>query len=122
MLATSMFAEIPTAVNVLARLNVAVSAAPLGNPVLGVQSELVFQSEPVSFHDALPAKMTPCVETKSRATIARNNDVCAFLRSTRFDFICLSSIGARPRQNPQTWMLGSFTHGCQGIKVVRPIK
>src|ERR1700719_65565 len=40
--ATVVLAEIPTAV-VLETSNVAVSPAPLGNPVLGVQFALVFQ-------------------------------------------------------------------------------
>jgi hypothetical protein len=67
--------------------------------VLGVQSELVFQSEPVSFHAALPAKMALCVESKSRATIARSNDVCGFLEKLNLVFILILEW---PAATPQT--------------------
>jgi hypothetical protein len=66
---TCVLAEIPTAVNVVARLNVAVSDTPLGT-VLGVQSVAVFQSEPVSFHDALPAKVVLRAESKTSSITA----------------------------------------------------
>src|SRR5436190_669961 len=67
--ATSVLAEIPTEVNVVARLNVAVSDDPLGR-VLGVQSVKVFQSLPVSFHAALPAKVVSRAENKSSSMTA----------------------------------------------------
>jgi hypothetical protein len=95
--ATSVFAEIPTAVNVLARLNVAVSAAPLGNPVVGVQSESVFQSPPVSFQAALPAKVVFRAESKTNATVARKKMRVVFLRKLRLVFIRLILHWAGPR-------------------------
>src|SRR5438309_11735862 len=100
MAATSVSAEMPTEVNVLARLNVAVSAAPLGNPVVGVQSELVFQSEPVSFHDALPAKPVLRAQSKSSVTVARKKMCVVFLRKLRLLFIRL--ILHWPTATPQT--------------------
>src|SRR5436190_14610598 len=77
MAATSVLVETKTEVNVVARLNVAVSDIPLGT-VLGVQSVAVFQSEPVSFHAALPAKVVLGAESKSNVTIARKK-MCVFV-------------------------------------------
>ena len=74
MAATSVLVETKTEVNVVARLNVAVSDTPLGT-VLGVQSVAVFQAEPVSFHAALPAKVVLGAESKNNVTVARSNDV-----------------------------------------------
>src|SRR5882724_2229244 len=100
MAATSVSAEMPTEVNVLARLNVAVSAAPLGNPVVGVQSALVFQSEPVSFHAALPAKPVLRAESKSKVTVARKKMCVVFLRKPRLLFIRLILHWSLRRQIP----------------------
>jgi hypothetical protein len=69
--ATCVLAEIPTELNVLARSNVAVSDASFGT-VAGVQSVVVSQSEPKSFHVAVPAKVLLGADNKiSRVTAAR---------------------------------------------------
>ena len=80
---------------VLEAANVATSLEPLGNAAL--QLLLLFQKPSAGLRSqvALAANVVLRVETKSRATIARNNDVCAFLGEPRFGFICSSSIGAR---------------------------
>src|SRR4029434_6709296 len=73
--ATSVSAEIPRAV-VLEAANVAVSADELGT-VPDDQFVPVFQSpEPgLRSHVPLPAKVVPCVKSKSNVTVARSNDV-----------------------------------------------
>jgi hypothetical protein len=70
--ATVVFAEMETAV-VLEVANVAVSLAPLGKPVFGVQFAFVSQSlEPgFKFQVALPARLLPDAESQSKTAKAK---------------------------------------------------
>jgi hypothetical protein len=84
--------------NVLARLNVAVSPDPLGT-VLGVQSNGLLQIEPVSFHAALPAKVVLAAESKNNVTVARKK-MCVVLGKLRLVFIRLILHWSRRREKP----------------------
>src|SRR5207249_2000052 len=114
MAATSVLAETKTEVNVVARLNVAVSDTPLGT-VLGVQSVAVFQSEPVSFHAALPAKVLLRAANKSNVTVARSNDVCGFLEKLNLVFMLILHRAMATPQTLWTWMLGKVHALCQVV-------
>jgi len=57
--------EIPTAVKLFAKLNVATSPEPFGT-VFGAQCVAVFQSDPVSVQEALPAKFVSGTKNKRR--------------------------------------------------------
>jgi hypothetical protein len=75
--ATVVFAEIETVV-VLEVANVAVSVAPLGNPVFGVQFALVSQSPlpGLRFQVALPAKLLPQSESQIKDMVRRSARAC----------------------------------------------
>jgi hypothetical protein len=80
--------------------NVAVSTGPLGT-VPDDQFVPVFQSlvPGLRSHVPLPAKMALSIETKSKVTVARSNDVCDFLKKLNLVFMLILHW---PTATPQT--------------------
>src|SRR5205814_9191056 len=69
------------------------------------QLPLVFQSvEPSEIHEASSAKVTLCIESKSKVAVARSNDVCDFLEKLNLVFM-LNLHWPRRRHKP-------FGRGC----------